>query len=169
VGALLFLLFLVVPVAELYVIFQVGTNLGWLDTFVALVLISLLGAWLVRRVGLGLLARITTQLGAGNVPTKELVDGALVLGAGALMLTPGFLTDIVGIVFLLPPTRAAIRTVLIRRYRSRLASGQPMSTRVFWAGGTMGGWTGAAPGDSVIDADSSEDWPPRGRLDRPGD
>ena len=105
-AGLLFLLFLVIPVAELYVIFKVGAQLGWLETLALLVLISFVGAWLVRREGLSTLLRIERGLRQGKLPTNSLVDGLLILVAGALMLTPGFLTDIIGLLLLFPPTRA---------------------------------------------------------------
>ena len=124
-GIVLLFLFLVVPVAELYVIIQVGSAIGVLDTIGLLILISVVGAWLVRREGLGVLSRVQTQLAAGQLPTKELVDGLLILVAGALMLTPGFLTDAVGVLLLLPPTRAVVRTVLIHRFRDRVQVSTP--------------------------------------------
>jgi len=111
----LILLFLAVPIAELYVIIQVGHVLGVLDTLVLLVVISMAGAWLVKREGIGVLRRIREQSRAGVVPGKELVDGGLILLAGALMLTPGFITDAVGLLLLLPPVRAGLRAVVRRR------------------------------------------------------
>src|SRR5207237_3369238 len=89
--------------------------LGVLDTLVLLVVISMAGAWLVKREGIGVLRRIREQSRAGVVPGKELVDGGLILLAGALMLTPGFITDAVGLLLLLPPVRAGLRAVVRRR------------------------------------------------------
>jgi UPF0716 protein FxsA len=118
--AVLALLFLAVPILELAVIIQVGRTIGVLDTLALLVLISLTGAWLVRREGLGVLRRIQQQMNAGEVPGTELVDGLLILLGGALMLTPGFVTDAFGLALLLPPVRAAVRTVVARRLRRRV-------------------------------------------------
>jgi UPF0716 protein FxsA len=101
-----------------------------------MILVSAVGAWLVRREGFGLLARIQQRLGSGEVPTKELVDGLLVAMAGALMLTPGFVTDAVGLLCLFPPTRAIIRTALIARYRDRIGVAGPGSAM----GGAAGGF-----------------------------
>ncbi len=112
--------FLVVPLVELYVIIQVAGGLGVLETIGLLVLVSIVGAWLVRVQGVGVLRRIRGQLARGVMPGTELVDGALVLFAGALMLTPGFVTDAVGLLLLLPPTRLPIRALLVRRFRSRV-------------------------------------------------
>jgi UPF0716 protein FxsA len=120
VVGVLALVFLVVPLAELAVIIQVGQWLGVLDTLVLLVLISVVGAWLAKREGLGVLRRIRQQLDLGRVPGAELVDGFLVLFAGALLLTPGFLTDCLALLLLLPPVRAAVRRVLRRWLAGRI-------------------------------------------------
>jgi UPF0716 protein FxsA len=118
--ALLTLLFIVVPIAELYVILQVGQAIGVLDTIVLLILVSVVGAWLAKREGLGVLRRIQRSLDAGRVPGTELIDGFLILLAGALMLTPGFLTDILAILLLLPPVRVVVRRQLRRRFARRI-------------------------------------------------
>lgn len=115
----LLLLFLAVPFVELYVIIQVGHAIGALNTIALLVLVSAAGAWLVKREGTGVLRRAQAKVNAGAVPGKELVDGVLILLAGALLLTPGFLSDVVGILLLLPPVRAAMRASTIRAMRRR--------------------------------------------------
>jgi UPF0716 protein FxsA len=117
----LVLLFILVPIAELFVIIQVGHVLGVLDTLALLVLVSLTGAWLVKREGLAVLRRVQRQLDAGVLPGSELVDGALILTAGILLLTPGVLTDVVGIFLLLPPVRAGVRRAVRRRLARRVA------------------------------------------------
>jgi UPF0716 protein FxsA len=117
---LLFLLFVVVPFAELFVIIKVGEALGVVTTLVLLVGMSVLGAALVKREGLGVLRRARQRMDAGGVPGRELVDGVLVLAAGALLLTPGFITDAVGLLLLLPPVRAGLRAYAIRRLRLRV-------------------------------------------------
>jgi UPF0716 protein FxsA len=110
------LLFIVVPFVELYVLIQVGQEIGALPTIVTLVVVSVVGAWLVKREGMGVLRRAQARVDAGEVPGVELVDGVLILFAGALLLTPGFLTDVLGILLLLPPVRIALR----RRTRAYL-------------------------------------------------
>jgi UPF0716 protein FxsA len=124
VGVLL-LLFLIVPIVELYVIIEVGGWLGVWPTLGLLVLVSVVGAWLVKHEGLGVWTRAQRQLQRSELPANELLDGLLILFAGALMLTPGFVTDIVGLVLLVPPTRALVRSLLSRRFRRRfdLATG----------------------------------------------
>ena len=116
--ALLAVLFLVVPLVELYVIIQVGQAIGVLNTIGILVLDSLIGGWLMKREGLGVMRRIQDQLQQGRVPGKEIVDGFLILFGGALMLTPGFVSDILGIALLLPPVRAVVRAVLAKRFKT---------------------------------------------------
>ncbi|MDQ6724589.1 MAG: FxsA family protein [Actinomycetota bacterium] len=118
VGVLLLLL-LIVPFAELYVIIQVAHAFGALDTVVLLILVSVAGAWLMKREGVSVWRRFRRQVEAGHVPGREIADGVMILLAGALMLTPGFLTDLVGIALLLPPVRAAVRAILLRRAARR--------------------------------------------------
>lgn len=117
---ILALLFLVVPIVEIYIIIQVGAAVGGWNAIALMVLVSMIGAWMVRREGLSLIGRIQSQIDAGSLPTKELVDGLLVVMAGALMLTPGFLTDAFGLFCLFPPTRILIRTVLIARFANKV-------------------------------------------------
>ncbi|MBI2711080.1 MAG: FxsA family protein [Actinobacteria bacterium] len=121
--AVLLLLLVVGPFVELYVIIQVAQVIGGWQTVLLLLVESVLGAWLMKRQGRGVLRRLDARLRASELPTKELVDGLLILLAGALMLTPGFLTDVVGFALLAPPTRAPIRAALMRRFRARLGHG----------------------------------------------
>jgi UPF0716 protein FxsA len=118
---LILALLLVIPIVELYVIVQVAGAIGVFETIVALVAISVAGAWLVKREGLGVARRIQDQLQAGEVPAGGVVDGLLILGAGVLMLAPGFLSDIAGILLLIPFTRAPVRALVLRRFRQRLS------------------------------------------------
>jgi UPF0716 protein FxsA len=118
---ILALLFLVVPIAELAVLIRVGQWIGVVNTIGMLILVSVVGAWLAKRAGLSVLRRIQRQLELGQMPGVELVDGSLVLLAGVLLITPGFLSDILGILLLLPPVRATVRRVLRRRFAQRIA------------------------------------------------
>ena len=117
---LLFLLFIVVPIAELYVIIQVGGAIGVLPTIALLLLDSILGTMLMRAQGRATWRRFNETLRAGRAPARETLDGALVLFGGALLITPGFLSDILGFALLLPPTRALVRRVLARRFLGRM-------------------------------------------------
>jgi UPF0716 protein FxsA len=116
----LVVLFIGVPFAEIYVLLQVGHAIGVANTLALLILVSVVGAWLAKREGLGVIRRMQRSIEAGRVPGAELVDGFLILLAAALMLTPGFLTDIVAIFLLLPPVRAVVRRELRRRVARRI-------------------------------------------------
>ena len=115
--------FLAVPIVEIYLIVEVARYAGILNTVALLVLVSVAGAWMVRREGLGILRRAQDELATGRVPGRQVVDGLLVLVAGALMLTPGFATDALGLALLFPPSRIAVREVLIRRFARRVNLG----------------------------------------------
>ena len=116
----LVLLFIVVPIAELAVIIQVGQAIGVWWTIALLIADSVLGSMLMRSQGRAAWRRFNDATRAGRVPAREVLDGALVIFGGALLLTPGFLTDILGIVFLVPPTRAVVRRLLVRRFADRM-------------------------------------------------
>ncbi|CAN5259904.1 hypothetical protein BH20ACT9_BH20ACT9_18590 [soil metagenome] len=104
---LLFAAFVVVPLAELYVIFEVvGPAIGPLPTIAILLVVSVAGAALVRHEGVRAWRRFREALAQSRIPAEEIVDGALVLVGGTLLLTPGFITDVVGLLLVLPPTRA---------------------------------------------------------------
>ena len=105
----LFLVFVVAPLAELAVLIQVGGAIGVLNTIGLLILVSLVGTWLAKREGLGVLRRVRATIARGELPSREVADGALILLAGALMIAPGFISDA-----LLPPTRALVRAPLVR-------------------------------------------------------
>jgi UPF0716 protein FxsA len=111
---LLILLFIVVPVAELYVIIKVGELIGVWPTMALLLADALLGSWLLKHQGRSAWRRFNEALAARRFPGREVVDGALIIVGGTLLLTPGFLTDIVGAFLLIPPTRAIARRVLKR-------------------------------------------------------
>ena len=126
----LLLALLCVPLLELYLIIQVADGVGTGQTILLLIAVSVVGAWMVRRSGLGVLNQIRARLSRGELPAGELVDGMLILVAGALMLTPGFLTDAVGLLLLFPPTRLVVRSLLMRHFTKKI---------------TVGGWS-AGPG-----------------------
>jgi UPF0716 protein FxsA len=149
----LILLFLVAPLVELAVIVQVGAAVGVLNTIGLLIAVSLVGAWLAKREGLVTLRRIQLALGRGDIPSREVADGALILMAGALMIAPGFISDVVALLLLFPPTRAVFRPVLVRSLAKR---GRARFT-VMGARGPGGQGPGA---DDVWDVESWED-PPR--------
>ena len=126
---LLVLLFIVVPIVEIYVIIQVGQAIGALWTIALLVADSILGSLLLRSQGRAAWRRFNDAVATARVPAREVLDGMLVIFGGALLLTPGFVTDIFGLLFLLPPTRAAIRGLLMRRVVGRVFFAVPGSAR----------------------------------------
>jgi UPF0716 protein FxsA len=125
---LLVLIFIVVPLAELYVIIQVGQAIGLIPTLVLLLLDALLGAMLLRHQGRAAWIQFNRALAENRLPHKEVYDGILVILGGALLLTPGFITDIFGLVLLLPPTRAIVRGISSRIVRRRVAMGATIWT-----------------------------------------
>ncbi len=166
VFVLLMLAFLVVPIIELYLFVQVSGAIGFGWALFWIVAVSVIGASLVKREGMGALRRANEKVTQGQVPTDELINGILIVVAGALMLTPGFLTDIVGLLLLLPPTRALLRVSL----RSRFAAGPIVvgGFRRVTNTGQTGDPFGRDPfgrdpfgrsGDDVMDAESWEDPP----------
>lgn len=160
----LFLAFLLFPVIEIYLITQVASRIDWIPTIVLVISVSLFGAWLVKREGLSVISRIRDGFGELRVPTDELADGAMIFFASALLLTPGFLTDFIGLALLIPPIRALVRPPVISFFSKRLevkAQGfgvPPGATQGFRTGGPFGaGPFGPQPGAGrrVYDADSS--------------
>ncbi len=161
---LLVVLFILVPIAELAVIIQVGGWIGLWPTLAILVADSLLGAYLMRTQGRTAWRRFNLAVQEGRPPAREVADGALIIFGGALLLTPGFITDILGILLLLPPTRAIVRRVLTRHVAIRMVA----STKAF----TVGGGAGGAPppgrprprGDADVEGTATEI--PQERLGR---
>ncbi|MDQ1522054.1 MAG: protein FxsA, partial [Actinomycetota bacterium] len=123
--AVLALVFIVVPLVELYVIVQVGQAIGVWDTIGLLLLSSIVGALLARHEGFVVIGRVRERLERGEVPGRELLDGMLILAGGLLMVVPGFVTDAIGILLLFPPTRALARLFVQRRFALRVEGGPP--------------------------------------------
>lgn len=108
---LLIVVFVLLPIAELYVILQVGDAIGAPLTILLLVLDSLLGSALLRSQGRTVWRQFNAVLAEGRIPHRELFDGIAVIFGGAFLITPGFLTDIIGLLLLIPPTRAVLRRI----------------------------------------------------------
>jgi UPF0716 protein FxsA len=111
----LLLLLIVVPIAEIALIIQVGEWIGVWWTIALLLADAALGSLLLRTQGRAVWRRFSTAVGEGRIPHREVLDGVLVIFGAALMLAPGFITDVIGALFLLPPTRALMRGLLVRR------------------------------------------------------
>jgi UPF0716 protein FxsA len=119
----LFVAFVVVPILEIYVLIQVGQVIGAWWTVLLLVLDSIFGSWLIRREGARAWQALRVALETGRMPARELADGGLILVGGTLMLSPGFVTDVFGIVLILPFTRPLARRLLTQLVSRRLLAG----------------------------------------------
>jgi UPF0716 protein FxsA len=122
---LLIVLFIVVPIAELALLIQVGQLIGVWWTILLLIADAILGSWLLRSQGRAAWRRFNAALGGGRIPHREVVDGVLIIFGGALLLTPGFISDVFGLLFLIPPTRAVMRRLLVRRGMLKLVGAIP--------------------------------------------
>src|SRR5690349_5246734 len=154
---LLILLFIVVPIAELAVLIQIGQAIGVWWTIALLVADAVIGSMLARSQGRTTWRRFNEAIREGRVPAREVMDGALVVFGGALLLTPGFLSDVLGVFLLLPPTRAFVRALLVRRYAGRMVASMTTGPRT-------GG--GARARQSYDVEGTAVDSPPD-RLDQP--
>jgi UPF0716 protein FxsA len=130
----LVLIFILVPIAELYVIIKVGGVIGVLPTLALLLADAVLGSMLLRHQGRAAWIRFNRALAEGRLPHKEVFDGVLVIIGGTLLLTPGFLTDILGLILLIPPTRALVRGMSARWVRRRMAMGGGATIFTFGTG-----------------------------------
>jgi len=117
----LLLFFLLVPIVELAVIIQVGTSIGTFNTIVIVVVTAVLGAYLVRKQGLSVFYRLRATMNRGEFPAEEMIDGAMVLVAGAVLLTPGFVTDALGFLLVFPVTRGFIKAWGKKHIRRRVS------------------------------------------------
>jgi UPF0716 protein FxsA len=167
VAPVLAALLLVVPVIELAVIVQVAEEAGVLNTLGLLVLVSIAGAWLLKQQATATWRSLQATTARGQMPTKEATDGALIALGGALLLTPGFVTDVFGLMLLIPPTRAFLKS----GFRKLLGT---WAAKRFGAAGAAGGAVYSARVTRVRRARDAEATPPgsAGRLpgeDPPGD
>ncbi len=156
--------FIVVPILEIWVLTQVAGGVGWLNAISRVIVVSAVGAWMVKQQGLGIIRRVEQRLAEGSLPSTELVDGVLIAVAGALMLTPGFLTDAMSLLLLFPPTRAIVRTWLMVRYSGRVQTatigGTATAAGGFGPGFNPGGGFRSTDvidiGEATYDADDDE-------------
>jgi UPF0716 protein FxsA len=155
---LLIVVFIAVPIAELYVILQVGDAIGAPLTILLLVADSLLGSMLLRSQGRSVWRQFNEAMRAGRMPHRELFDGIAVIFGGAFLITPGFLTDVFGLLLLIPPTRAVLRRFAVRRLGKRFGLGAV-------AGVAGRARRGRGAGDTVEGtAREHRDEPPQGRI-----
>lgn len=148
---LLFTLFIVVPIVELYVIIQVGGEIGVLPTIAILIADSIIGAWLLRQQGRAAWVRFNQALAQSKIPHREIIDGVLIIFGGAFLLTPGFISDVFGLILLIPPTRAIVRAAATRILTGRVAVGTRAAT-----------WGYNRARDRAGRPTTSPQWPPPG-------
>lgn len=120
----LFALFTIVPLLELALLIQLGEKIGPLNTILVVIMTGVLGAALARSQGFRLVTQIQMELASGRLPGDSLIDGAFVLAGGLLLLTPGLITDTIGFVFLLPATRAILKTRAKTYFRNKIKTGE---------------------------------------------
>lgn len=148
----LFLIFLIVPLIEIYLLIKIGSAVGVGATIFFVVFTAVLGAFLVRTQGFSTLHRVQMQLVRGQIPTLEIIEGLLLFIAGALLLTPGFFTDAIGFILLTPPLRRLFIRSMVNRGLFRAFSGTPIPPE-YDDGGQNHQGDKDSKGNRVIDAD----------------
>ncbi len=119
----LILIFIVVPLIEILLLIEIGSRIGAFNTILVIVLTAIVGASMMRQQGFTIMRNIQRDLSQGRMPTGELINGALVLVGGIVLLTPGFFTDAVGFILLIPATRGFIRKKIQLLIRRKIESG----------------------------------------------
>ena len=119
----LLILFVIVPVTELYILIEVGKKIGSLTTIGIIILTGIIGAYLVKSQGFMILRKIQNDLNEGIMPGDSLIQGAIILAGGILLLTPGFVTDIVGFIFLIPVSRNVVKKYLLKWLQGKIKEG----------------------------------------------
>ena len=137
-----FFLFIVMPIAELAVLIQVGSVIGVLNTVGLVFLTAVIGAWLLRQQGLATLLRANERLNSGELPAKEVAEGLILAVGGAMLLTPGFITDTFGFLCLLPGSRHWLASQALKRMT---VSGQNHGRSFFFSAGGGAGPFGQGP------------------------
>jgi UPF0716 protein FxsA len=117
------MLFIIVPVTELYILIEVGKRIGSLTTISIIIFTGILGAYLVKNQGFMILNKIQNDLNEGIMPGDSMIQGAIILAGGILLLTPGFVTDILGFIFLIPVSRKVVKKYLLKWLKGRLKEG----------------------------------------------
>jgi UPF0716 protein FxsA len=153
----LLLLFILVPAIELALLIEVGKIIGTPGTLAVIVLTGAVGASLARRQGLRVLRDLQAESAAGRLPADSLMDGAIILFAGALLITPGILTDVFGFLCLVPATRGLLKREIQRRFERAIREGSVVM---------MGGFEGPAsrgPDGPIVDVTAEPEAPPDSR------
>ncbi|MBU4227729.1 membrane protein FxsA [bacterium] len=119
----LLILFVIIPVTELYILIEVGKKIGSLTTIGVIILTGIIGAYLVKSQGFMILRKIQNDLNEGIMPGDSLIQGAIILAGGILLLTPGFVTDILGFIFLMPVSRSIVKKYLLKWLKGKIKEG----------------------------------------------
>ena len=119
-----FILFTVIPIAELYLLIKIGEMIGALNTVLIILLTAIIGAYLAKTQGFVVLRKINQSLNEGRLPARELMDGLVVLLGGFTLLTPGFLTDIIGLSMLFPLSRILYIKLAVRIIQNKIETGK---------------------------------------------
>jgi UPF0716 protein FxsA len=119
----LLLLFILIPVIEIALLIEVGSMIGTGNTIAVIFLTAVIGAYMVKHEGLGVMYRIQQNMNQGTFPAEEMIDGMMILVSGALLLTPGFFTDTIGFLMVIPFTRALIKGIARRVIEKKISSG----------------------------------------------
>jgi len=151
-----FILFLVIPIIEIFFLIKVGEVIGAFPTIILVVLTAVIGAGLLRQQGLSTLARFQQNLSTGKLPAQEMVEGILLAVGGALLMTPGFVTDTLGFLCLLPFSRKFIAANVIKRSSAKFTAGMSGGYSGGFKGGTKGGFTGSTSGFNRDSSHSSD-------------
>ncbi len=120
----LFLIFALIPVIELSLLIKIGSVIGTLNTIIIVILTAIIGAYMVKLEGIGVLYRIQQNMQQGIFPAEELINGVMILIAGALLLTPGFFTDIIGFLMVFPASRNVLKRIAKRYIERKISSGE---------------------------------------------
>jgi len=119
----LLILFVIIPVTELYILIEVGKKIGSLTTIGIIILTGIIGAYLVKGQGFMILKKIQNDLNEGIMPGDSLIQGAIILAGGIFLLTPGFVTDIIGFIFLIPVSRRVVKKYLLKWLKGKIKEG----------------------------------------------
>ena len=119
----LLILFVIVPVTELYILIEVGKKIGSLTTIGIIILTGILGAYLVKNQGFMILNKIQADLNEEIMPGDSLIQGTIILVGGILLLTPGFVTDCIGFIFLIPVSRKVVKKYLLKWLKGKIKEG----------------------------------------------
>lgn len=125
----LFLCFTIIPVIELYLLIEIGTAIGGLNTILLVIATGFAGAWLARMEGMHIMLKVRANLQQGIMPAEELIDALIVFVAGIVLITPGFITDCFGLLLLWPVTRKKFKQILRRKFDEMTSRGNINITR----------------------------------------